>query len=152
LNEQHIIFLNGTTTAGKSSIALELKSRLEEQALSVDICSIDTFLVPKVQWALLRNRVNPLNIFVPNDQLISSESMEEIRNESQRELCMAVKTTYAQKKIVIVDTPMYRSEQIISYQKAFADFNATWILVYCPVSTLVNRVIKRNQAAGIADQ
>lgn len=49
-NAQHIIILNGTTTAGKSSIAFDLKTLLEAQSTAVEVLAIDTFIVPKIQW------------------------------------------------------------------------------------------------------
>lgn len=151
-NKSHIIFLNGTTTAGKSSIALELKARLEKQSLPVDILALDAFVVPKIQWALGANRFNPRNILVANVDLITPLEIEEIVKKSQVELCSAARVAYDQGKLVIIDAPAYSSEKIDFYQQELKGLNVTWSLVYCPVSTLVERVINRNKTSGIMEQ
>ncbi len=138
----HIILLNGTTTAGKTSIAGELKKQLETQILPVEVLALDTFCTPKVLWALGINRCTS---FRANASLITPLEMEEMIKKSHEELCTAVRTAYEQGKVVIVDTPAYRKEEINFYQQELADLHATWSLVYCPVSNLVDRVIERNK-------
>src|SRR5690348_7271284 len=54
---QQIILLNGTTTAGKTSIALQFKDLLEAKSLPVEVLAIDDFMIPKVQWRLAANWV-----------------------------------------------------------------------------------------------
>ena len=150
--DQRIIVLNGTTTAGKTSIASELKKQLEDQSYRVEILEIDKFLVPKVQWAVATNRSNPFNCFVPNSEIITSSEIEAIGKESQLELCQAAKNAYAQGKIVIIDAPMYRPAQIEFYYRALENLKITWTLVYCPISLLVDRIVKRNESSGTTNQ
>lgn len=152
VHAQHIIILNGTTTAGKSSVALDLKALLEAQSTAVEIFAIDTFMVPKIQWALVLNRFNPFNVCVANADLLTPTDILEMGKESQVELCMAVKAAYAQGKTVIIDASIYRKDQIDFYQQALANLKVTWALVYCPLATLVERVIKRNQTSKIIEQ
>lgn len=152
LEQQRIVVLNGTTTAGKSSTALELKKRLEKELFSVEVLAIDTFMVPKVQLALGINRLNPLNCFVPNIDIITPPEIEAMGKASQIELCTAAKSAYEKGKIVIIDAPIYRPDQVEFYQRAFDGLNVTWALVYCPLSKLVNRVIERNEKSGITEQ
>lgn len=149
---QKIIFLNGTTTAGKSFIAAELKARLEARSLSVEVLAIDTFLVPKVQWLLATKRLNPLNFFVESIDLITPSDVEAIGKESQTELCSAARAAYEQGKIVIIDAPIYRSDRVACYQESLGGLKVAWTLVYCPVATLVERVISRNEKSGITGQ
>lgn len=151
-NGQQIIFLNGTTTAGKSSIASLLKERLEEKSQAVEVLAIDTFIVPKIQWTLGINRLNPCNVFVSNSDLITPAEIEAMATKSQVELCAAARTAYEKGKIVIIDAPAYRPDLIASYQQEFKGLNVLWSLVYCPVSTLVERVINRNETSGITGQ
>lgn len=47
-----IIVLNGTTTAGKTSTASELKKMLEAQLLEVEVFGIDSFMIWKVLGTL----------------------------------------------------------------------------------------------------
>jgi len=150
--DQRIIFLNGTTTAGKSTIAEKIKERLEAQSLPVEVLAIDTFLVPKVQWAVATNRLNPFNCFVPSSEIITPLEIETIGKESQLELCEAAKNAYAQGKIVIIDAPMYRSDQIEFYYRALESLKMTWTLVYCPISLLVDRIVKRNESSETTNQ
>ncbi len=146
-----VYFLNGTTTAGKTSIALELAKRLEcgKKESSLKILAIDTYLVPKVQWVLLKNRCTS---FCANIDLITSDDVKAIAKESQQELCAAARAAYATGLDVIIDAPAYTPEQIVSYKKELAGLQTKWILVYCPIETLVNRVIERNEKSGIDEQ
>lgn len=152
LEDQRIIVLNGTTTAGKSTIAAKIKERLEGQSFSVEVLAIDTFMVPKVQWALGINRLNPLNCFVPNIDIITSSEIEAMGKESQLELCIAVRAACGQGKIVIIDAPIYRPDQVDFYKKSLADFKSTWALVYRSLPSLVNGIIGRNQKSGLSER
>jgi hypothetical protein len=152
LKEQHIIFLNGTTTAGKTTIAAELKNQLEAQSFAVEVLAIDSFVVPKVQWALGCNRLNPFNCFVPNIDIMTPSEMEAIGKESQLELCIAAKKAYDQGKIVIVDAPIYQHNQIKFYREAFDGLKSTWALVYRSLPSLVDGIIARNQKGGLSDR
>lgn len=147
-----IIFLNGTTTSGKSSIALELKNRLERESLPVEILAIDDFMVPKVQWALAINRLNPLNLFVETVDIVTPLHMKEMGKQCNIELCQAAKNAYEKGKIVIIDAPVYRRDQVDFYKRNFSEFNVMWTLVYCPISTLVQRLEERNAKSGITGQ
>ena len=152
---QQIIFLNGTTTAGKSSIALSLAEKLKTQLLPIEILSIDSFVVPKVQWALFKKRINPGNIFVANEDLLQKSDMKQIKNESMTELCAAAIMAYKQNNIVIIDAPVYKSKHIEFYKSKFNAFeisNVSWILTYCPITTLLKRVMVRNSESSIIDQ
>jgi len=155
LNSQQIIFLNGTTTAGKSSIVQHLEKLLKAQSLSVEILSIDTFVIPKVQWLLFKNRISPANIFVANEDLLQYSDMKRIKKESMKELCAAAVIAYKQNNIVIIDAPIYESKQVNFYNKAFENLgisNISKVLVYCPITTLVKRVIERNQKSSMIEQ
>jgi chloramphenicol 3-O-phosphotransferase len=149
---KHIIFLNGTTTAGKSSIASKLKEQLEAQSLRVEVLAIDDFMGPKVLYELVMNRLNPFNIFVPNTDLITEPAGRRMLIEAQIKLCDAARSACDQGKVVIIDSPAHRFKHIALYQQLLNKFAVTWVLVYCPVSTLVERVIHRNETAGIAEQ
>jgi chloramphenicol 3-O-phosphotransferase len=154
LNNQ-IIILNGTTTAGKSSATCELKRQLEARSLSVEVFTIDDIFVPKIQWLLAQKRFNPFNVFVANGDLITPEDIEMVGKISQAELCTKAKNAYKLGKIVIIDAPIYRSDQIDFYHGEFAELPklaVTWALVYCPLSTLVDRIIKRNTESGWLEQ
>lgn len=152
IEDQRVIVLNGTTTAGKSTIAAKIKERLEAQSLSVEVLAIDTFMVPKVQLALGINRLNPLNCFVPNIDIITASEIEAMGKESQVELCTAARAACGQGKIVIIDAPIYRPDQVDFYKKSLTGFKTTWALVYRPLPSLVDGIISRNQKSGLSDR
>jgi chloramphenicol 3-O-phosphotransferase len=152
VSPKQIIFLNGTTTAGKSFTGRELKLLLEMPGQEVDVLSIDSFLINKLMLTIGLNRVNPWNMFVANENIISTKEMEDLKQIGQVELSMAAKTSYNQGKIVIIDAPIYEKQQVDFYCNTFNGFNVTWVLAYCPLQTLVARVIKRNQSSGITEQ
>lgn len=102
--------------------------------------------------ALALNRINPFNVYVANADLLTSADIIEMGKKSQFELCMAVKAAYAQGKTVIIDAPIYHKDQIDFYQQALVNLKVTWVLAYCPLATLVERVIKRNQTSKIIEQ
>ncbi len=151
-NSQQIVFLNGTTTSGKSSIATELKKLLEAQSLSVEVLSIDSFIVPKILSTLVMERINPWNMFLPNENLLNSSQVKQMKDEAQIGLCAAATIAYKQNKIVIIDAPIYEPKQISFYEKIFENFNVTSALVYCPMATLVERIIDRNEKSSILGQ
>ena len=152
-----ILVFTGTTTAGKTSAALQFKKQLEAVSPhNVEIFAIDSYFIPKVKWAWGLNRANPFNAWTANSDLIKPEQMENIIIESRQALCDAAKTAaYVQGKTVVIDCPVYTAEKVAAYKQALEGYNVSWILAYCDLPTLVNRVIKRNDdavAKGQADE
>lgn len=78
--------------------------------------------------------------------------MDEMKKEGHKDLCIAAYEAYKQGKTVIMDTVMYRQEEINFYQATFAKLNVFWVLVYCPLETLVERIIKRNEESWATEQ
>lgn len=149
---QKIIFLNGTTTSGKSSIAKELENLLVEKQLDVAIVAIDSFIVPAILKELAWRWANSFFTGTASINLITPDEMKEIALNCRKDLCFAVQEAYSQGKTVIIDDVMYRQDQIDFYNEAFQGFNVYKVLVYCPISTLINRVIQRNNASGLTEQ
>lgn len=152
---QQIIFLYGTTTAGKTSIAKSLAKTLEEQSLSVKVLSIDSFVVPMVLCKAGIEWINPCNTFVANEDLFKKSDMKEIKNRAKRQLCAEAISLYKQNNIVVIDAPLYKNKHKEFYQNKFNEFevsNVSWILVYCPIVDLLKRVMVRNAQSSIINQ
>lgn len=150
LDSQEIVFVYGTTTAGKTSIAAKLAEELHAKVLS-----IDSFVVPKVAYTLFTQRMNPYNICVANEDLFQKSHMKNIKKEAIGELCAAAITAYKQNNIVIIDAPIYKQKHVNFYKGKFEEFgilDVSWVLVYCPISALVKRVIDRNNNSSIIGQ
>ena len=152
---QQIVFLNGTTTAGKTDAAIQLEGLLLSHSVPVKILSIDKFVIPKAVERFLTERINLRNIFVANENLFQKSHIKQIKEESMVELCAAAISLYKQNNVVIIDAPIYKAKHIQFYTEMFNEFdisNVRWVLLYCPVTTLVQRVIDRNQKSPILEQ
>jgi hypothetical protein len=128
-----------------------LKEELKVQSLPVEIFAIDTFIIPKLLRALEINQINSTNSFVANRDFITSSEIQKMSAESREELCKIARASCEQGNIVIIDAPAY-NQQIDFYKQALADLKVKWALIYCPISTLVERVISRNEISGITGQ
>lgn len=151
-NAQKIIFLNGTTTSGKSSIAKELAQLLVEQSHDVAILAIDDFMAPVIEKELLSRWVYSFGTDVNNVNLISHEEMRTIVKRCRQELCAAAKKAYNQAKMVIIDDVMYGKDLIDFYDGEFEELNVSRVLVYCPILTLIFRIILHNNKSGPTEQ
>jgi chloramphenicol 3-O-phosphotransferase len=140
LSRPCVFLLNGPTTSGKSSIAAELEKRLEcgKQYSSLKKIALDDFFGSHIPLSFLWS--------------ITPAEMDEARKKSHSDLCLAAKAAYDQKLDVIIDTVVYKEEDFSLYKKAFAGCLVKWILVYCPVETLVQRIIQRNEKSGVTEQ
>ena len=70
-NSKRIVFLNGLTTSGKSTIAEKLAATFKEQSVPVEVFALDTFMVPKVQQILGIAQANRCDPFFTNPDLIT---------------------------------------------------------------------------------
>lgn len=144
-----ILIFSGTSTSGKTSAALELKKQLTVLAPSkeVEILAIDSYFIPKMKWAVGLKRANPFNYLIENSDLTKPEDVEGVIKASREELWNAAKVACAQGRMVIVDCPVYSVERIAAYKEAFAGYNVSWVLAYCNLPMLVQRVVEHNAGA-----
>lgn len=145
LGTPHIIILNGTTTAGKSSIASELQKKLGDKTV---ILSHDTYFITTLQ--------NPLNwtcsmwCNVPrglcgDGKWITSKELNILALKALAELLDTALEYYSNGFNVIIDVVAYKKDVISLITASVQDHKSKWILVYCPLETLIERVIERNK-------
>jgi len=139
-NRPCIYLVNGTTTAGKSAIACELEKILEsrKQYSSLKKLALDEFFGSHLPLSFLWS--------------ITPAEMDEVKKKSHKALCLAAKAAYNQKLDVIIDTVVYKPEDVDIYKKELSGYQLKWVLAYCPIHTLIQRVIKRNEKSGITEQ
>ncbi len=145
LSNQQIIILNGTTTAGKSSIAQELQKKLGDKTV---ILSHDTYFISTLQ--------NPLNwtcsmwCNVPrglcgDGKWITSKELNILALKALSELLYTALEYYSKGFTVILDVVAYKKDVISLINASVQDHKSKWVLVYCPLETLIERVIERNK-------
>ena len=156
-----VIFLNGTSSAGKTAISEELEKSLE---VSWEEVAFDNFARIAIKNFAKEKTGVILNL---NDEIAEKEldglvqagkiTWEEV-NEFSEEKFYFILNLLLQKteehlqsgKNVIIDTINVEAD-FKHYFEALHQFNVIFILVYCPVTTLVERIIKRNKEGDERD-
>lgn len=148
-----MLIVNGTSTAGKTSIVGVLKEELKKLTdLEIVTVGIDDFVVPKamehIAWAYL---------FPPNwgtgvFDLVTHDSVAALALESHNELLDKAVEHYKNGKIVIVDTGVVNDYLANGYKLALRECDPIWIHVHCSPEKLVERVQKRNLTQGVTGQ
>jgi chloramphenicol 3-O-phosphotransferase len=154
-----IIILNGTSTAGKSSIIEKFDSSYEHIALDI--------FVPQ-EWArILEKKTGKKHEVLINineseeesdklDQQIkeagfSEKQAEKIWDSMHERMFQKIRNLALQNKNVVVDTIVDEDKVIRQCLEAFHGLqNVFWVLVYCPFSNLVERARVRKKREGRA--
>ena len=155
-----IIFLDGTSSSGKSTISKELQKELNCEYLFIDDFLFNQtakwleeqiFLKEGKRVKLPRNNTDEIRKFydsMPNkDQyIISVEVFKKSIKKASEIMAKKTKKLLLQGKIVICDVvfaPGYLEKQ--DFVKDLRNFKNFMVLVYCPFKTLAQRVEKRNE-------
>ena len=128
-----IIFLNGTSSSGKTSIAMELQQILEEPYLLV---SIDNFISMLPQKYLNGEDPVTLNKAILNIIPGMHHSISALASSGNN---------------IIVDHVLKNKEWLIECVKVLSDFQVLFVGVRCPLEELERREQKRgNRKKGLA--
>ena len=147
-----IILVNGTSSAGKSSIITHLKEILKEDAVFVSIDEIGW--TPLLDEAMLRGLITCE---------MSKKEQYDVMYKNLDELCAACehKLTYLEQlyeriqdlasrhRYVIFDTVFYMDDyrDVAFFWKKMESFDVYSILVYCAPQIIAQRVMQRNNEA-----
>ena len=125
----NVIFLNGTSSSGKSSIARDLQRILDEPYLH--FC-IDTFL-----WML-------------PERYLSPEALPEVAPKviSAMHHCIAASVLVGNN--IIVDHVLEDKQWLEECVRLLAGFSVLFVGVRCPLEELERRERKRNRQQGLA--
>lgn len=135
-----VIYLNGTSSAGKTSIALALQNVLDEPFLRI---GVDTFI------EMLPRRMFDKPSFEPAaDGGVRPRA--EIRETIRRPMPGAIAALAATNDL-IVDDVVNGSDWLRSIVRALAPFTVLFVGVFCPLEELERRERARgNRMAGVA--
>ncbi|OLS21002.1 MAG: Chloramphenicol 3-O phosphotransferase [Candidatus Heimdallarchaeota archaeon LC_3] len=131
-NEGKIIFLNGTSSSGKSCIAKELQKHLEEVFLHI---SVDTFL----------------NLLP--DHVLNGDEIEVIQKEILKVISgmhEILKTLAQNGNNLIVDHVLELPSWLTECVEYLNNFYVFFVAVRCPLEELEKREEKRDRQKGLA--
>jgi len=144
-----VILLNGTSRAGKSSIARELSKLFGSESCIIEIDAI--------AYNLAQSKVQGKGIEVLQDKglldlldsipegTLSAEEINGLYPEAEKAMYNQIKKLHAAKKIVIVDTVLEGKQDIDECKKQLHECDLIPVLIYCTPSVLVQRVQERNR-------
>lgn len=143
-----IIFLNGTSSAGKTAVARELESEL---GFSCEKITFDDVI-----WDQLIKKACELH-YLPEDisrdraqkilESFERHTMDDLWRQTQvdvRSLYTLVRERAATGKHILVDAVIKHTDEIHACLRELRDFMVYVVLVYCPITLLPARVEQRN--------
>lgn len=142
-----VILLNGTSSAGKSSIAQELKKALLPN--NVEILSIDIVFY-EVAREIIKERgyaVDPNKSWTELCESLPEElvlSEKEIIPRAEKKLYEKIKHHAASDKYVILDAVICNTKHAEKWAVALDGLVVQKVLVYCTPTKLLEHVIQRN--------
>lgn len=142
-----IILLNGTSSAGKSSIVRELVPMLAGQT---EIVSFDGmgYTIARERIIAQRGTSEPVtNLDIDGYFESLAEADQYVLNsEIMTRMCNCIRTCYQNGKNVIVDTVLDQKVEWELYTKMLHELPVHFILVYCPLEPLFQHLMERNQS------
>lgn len=149
-----IIFLNGTSSAGKSSIAIELQKILGK---SCHIINIDRFMKKEMSKKALE-----LDCFKEEDRsrswwdewlaiknLLKPEEAESIFVELLKSFYEQSKIISQRGNIVIIDMVL---EDVTDCLEILHNLDVLFVLIYCPLEVIKARIVKHNASLENLDK
>jgi|SaaInlStandDraft_4_1057021.scaffolds.fasta_scaffold11061_1 chloramphenicol 3-O-phosphotransferase len=159
-----VILLNGTSSAGKSSIAQELQKTLGDSfefvGIDKDVNEPNLNSIIEYVQQKTKEQVTPKNIDVIAEKLIkdgviTQEEIEAFSNQTSTELfkqmIQKIKDFTKDGKNVIFDTLIgdEGEQEIVRAFEQFRGENVLFLLVYCPFQELAKRIAARNIVGGM---
>jgi len=131
-----IIFLNGTSSAGKSSIASELLKMFDEHAKVITLgAHINRIKFEIAQQKESKRSVHPTTY----------EDGQAIRQAAEDRMYKEIIKFHTEGKNIIIDLTLSKPNKIQLFLNALHDLPVFFVLVYCPLNKLIEHIVKRNQ-------
>lgn len=132
----HIIMINGTSSAGKSTLIAELK---KIYGTAYDVVAIDVF-----GWEFEKAHPRPTETELKALDEATKKQMLEQRGQAFIEgFYGSARDKAKQGRIVLVDTI---DEDLVHAQRIWKDVASTTVLLYCPLPVAFERVKERNRS------
>ena len=153
-----IIVLNGTSSAGKSSIAAELKRSLggPAQILRIDDIIYEEMIKKAKQFGYIKSTATHKASLESIDKLPTDQKKEIFVDKTPaiwNKLYGQARDYAAANQHVIMDTILgKRQEELNDFLKMLQDREAMLVLVYAPLPVLQQRVSERNRTGGPGEQ
>lgn len=143
-----VIMLNGTSSAGKSSIARDLQKALVPDKIEILSIDIIFYEVAREMIAELGHPVDPdqsweeLCASLPENLELSEKDMVP---RAEKKLYEKVKKHTAEDTYVIIDAVMCKPQHAEVWAQKLQGLDVQNVLVYCTPSKLLEHVIQRNK-------
>ena len=143
-----VIFLNGTSSAGKSSIAQMLKQKLTTS--KVTIVSYDNILFDTLKKVALEKKfdVGAIQGFKELQETLHENAInpEELAQRVDEALFELVKHRACYDDYVILDAVTEDENEFKVFKEKTSNFDLLHVLVYCGPKKLVEHVFQRNKS------
>lgn len=150
-----IFFLNGTSSAGKSSITRILPALLKEPTEIVDIDAVALELLQ----ITLQNRNYKFNqsldifslIESTPESILSKQDIINLYPTAQKKAYELVRKFFLEGKNVITETVVFGAYDTRQCMQALHDLPVMFIFVYCSPTILLKHILARNQSGDEAE-
>lgn len=152
-----LILLNGTSSAGKSSIAKCLQQIVKGSViLDLDELFWSNMIATGIDMKIIdkeQSYEQQYNIAKQHKKILYKELKARRTLTTRQELATLANKLAKEGKVVIVDSPMgiFKQQELSEFYNLVQDIPCYSVLVYCPFASLISHVIRRNQS-GQFDQ
>jgi chloramphenicol 3-O-phosphotransferase len=152
-----LLLLNGTGSAGKSSIGRALQKELRHSIFLSEerlvlAAYLDILREKHLQPARALHDIPELMSYRASlparsqaglKQAFRKRGQEFIRQETRRQVDLAARQGY---DFILIDDTLWKPEQVQQWQRLALGYRAFHVVVYCPLSSLLEHVKTRNQS------
>lgn len=128
-----VVLLNGTCSAGKTTIARKIIELMKAEFKPIHFISVDAI----AQSIAQKNGLG-------NSGFASSDAENELYQQAIQEAIVQAKNFHDQQKIVLVDVVLLNDSEVMQFKEAIGHLDVKHLLIYSELKTLFLNIAKRN--------
>lgn len=141
-----VIVLNGTSSAGKTSLAQALQEQLERMHKRIAIAGWDACCY-EAAFALLREKGLPIDPVPTEQEFFAQIPGQELGEKAEKLLLEKIKTSAQSNEYTIIDIVLSTSGEYHDFTSKIADSTIKHIIVYADPFHLRKHIEQRNAAS-----